>query len=44
MQETKCPLGADEARHFQEFFSGKDTAALTQKMDIRLDELKAQGW
>jgi len=42
MQETTYH-DKEMLKHFQEFFTGKDTASLTKKMDVRLDELKARG-
>jgi len=42
MQETQYQ-DAEMMKHFQEFFTGRDTKELTEKMDTRLDELKAKG-
>jgi len=42
MQETTY-CDADQLRHLQEFFLGKDSRELTSNMDARLDELKEKG-
>lgn len=42
MQETVY-RDAEQLKHWQEFFMGKDTDELTKKMDTRLDELEAKG-
>jgi uncharacterized protein YecA (UPF0149 family) len=42
MQETKYQ-DKEMLKHYQEFFCGKDSDDLTQKMDSRLSELEARG-
>lgn len=43
MQETSYMPTPEMVKHLQEFFTGQTTEKLTEKMDARLEELKAQG-